>query len=84
MGGQEIGVVKKHIYLGFVVDEHGHCRRMVDERVKAGARAVSDWLRKRRTLMGEIRGVPFKRLVEVLDSVLYIVRSRDVGMYEAA
>ena len=31
MGEQEIAVVNKHIYLGCVVDEHGHCRRMVEE-----------------------------------------------------
>ena len=33
---------------------------------KAGAGALSDWRRKCRTLIGEIRGVTFKRLVEML------------------
>ena len=58
MGEQEIAVVKKYIYLGCVVDEHGHCKTMVDGRAKAGSRASSDWLRKSKTLMGKIRGVP--------------------------
>ena len=70
MGEQEIAVVKKYIYLGCVVDEHGHCRRMADGRAKMRARTLSDWLRKCRTSIGEIRGVLFKRLIEVLDLVL--------------
>ena len=57
-------------YLGCVVDEHGNCKRMVDGIANAGARALSDWLRKCGTSIGEIKGVPFKGLLEVLDSVL--------------
>ena len=38
------------------VDEHGRCRRMVEERVKAGAVALSDWLRRCRASVGEVKG----------------------------
>ena len=52
------------------MDEHGHCKTMVDGRAKTRARTLSDWLRKCRTSIGEIRGVLFKRFIEVLDLVL--------------
>ena len=38
----------------------------MEERAKAGAGALSGWLRKCRALTEEIKGVTFKRLVEVL------------------
>ena len=36
--------MEKYKYLGCVVDEHVECRKMVEERWKAGARELSDWL----------------------------------------
>ena len=42
MGEEEFAIVEEYMYLGCVVDEHGQCRRMVEERAKAGARALSD------------------------------------------
>ena len=39
---EEIAIVEENKYLGCVVDEHGRCRRMVEERAKAGAVALSD------------------------------------------
>ena len=44
IGGKEIGIVEEYKYLGCVVDEHVECRKMVEERWKAGARELSDWL----------------------------------------
>ena len=35
--------LKYTMYFRCVVDEHGHCRKMVEERTGARARAVSDW-----------------------------------------
>ena len=44
---------------------------MVEERGKAGARALSDWLRRCRATVGEVRGATFVRLMESLvESVL--------------
>ena len=44
---------------------------MVEERGKAGARALSGWLRRCRTTVGEVRGATFVRLMESLvESVL--------------
>ena len=58
-------------YLGCVVDEHVECRKMVEERGKSGARALSDWLRRCKAIVGEVRGATFKRLMEMLvDTVL--------------
>jgi len=69
---EEIAVVKEYKYFGCVVDEHGHHRRMVEERAKATARALSDWVWKCRTSIREKRGVTFKSLVEVLvDLVIF-------------
>ena len=48
------------------MDEHGRCKRMVEERVKAGAGDLSDWLRRFRTLVGEVRGGTFGKLLEML------------------
>ena len=36
------------------------------ERAKAGARALSDWLRRCRASVGEVRGETFRRLLEML------------------
>ena len=39
---------------------------MVEERAKAGARALSEWLRKCRVAVGGVRREPFVKLMEVL------------------
>ena len=45
--------------------------RMVEKRAKAGARALSDWLRRCRATVGEVRGATFVRHLEMLvESVL--------------
>ena len=44
---------------------------MVEGRGKAGARVLSNWLRRCRTIVGEVRGATFKRLMEMIfDTVL--------------
>ena len=45
--------------------------RMVEERGRAGVKALSDWLRRYRASVGEVKGATFVRLVEFLvESVL--------------
>ena len=56
VGEEEIALVEEYKYLGCVVHEHGRCRRMVEERAKAGAVAMSECLRRCRALVGEVRG----------------------------
>ena len=34
---EEIAIVEEYKYFGCVVDEHERCRRMVEERAKAGS-----------------------------------------------
>ncbi len=44
---------------------------MVEERAKAGAKALSDWIRRCRVAVGELRGETFVKPLEMLvDSVL--------------
>ena len=63
--------MEEYKYLGCVVDEHLSNVRMIEERAKAGAKALSDWLRKCRATVGEVRGATFVRLLEILvESVL--------------
>ena len=45
VGGEEIKVMEEYNYLGCVVDEYLSNVRMVEERAKAVAKALSDWLR---------------------------------------
>ena len=63
---KEIKVVEEYKYLGCVINEQLGSRRMVEERAKAGARALSEWLRKCRVAVGEVRGETFVKLMEVL------------------
>ena len=44
VGGEEIKVIEEYKYLGCVVDEYLSNVRMVEERAKAGAKVLSDWL----------------------------------------
>ena len=63
---KRIEVVEEYKYLGCVINEQLGTRRMVEERAKAGARALSEWLRKCRAVVGELRGETFVKLMEVL------------------
>ena len=40
--------------------------RMVEERAKTGAKALSDWLRRCRATVGEVKGAIFVRPMEML------------------
>ena len=71
LSGTQIGVVEEYKYLGCVVNEHLQGMRMVEERAKAGAKALGDWLRRCRATVGEVKGATFVRLMESLvESVL--------------
>ena len=59
------------MYLGRVVNEYLSCRRLVEERAKAGAKALNDCLRRCRVTVGDLRGETFMKLLKLLvDSVL--------------
>ena len=66
MDSKRIEVVEEYKYLGCVINEQLGSRRMVEERAKAGARALSEWLRKCRVAVGEVRGETFVKLMEML------------------
>ena len=71
VGSEEIKVMGEYKYLGCVVDEYLSNVRMVEERAKAGAKALSDWLTRCRATVGEVKGATFVRLLEMLvESVL--------------
>ena len=71
-GDEEIGLVEEYVHHGCVVNEHLQCMRMVEGRGKAGARTLSDWLRRCRATVGGVRGATFKRLMKMLvDTVLF-------------
>ena len=71
VGGEEIKAMVDYMYLGCVVDEYLSNVRMVEERAKAGAKALGDWLRRCRSTVGEVKGATFVRLLEMLvESVL--------------
>ena len=63
--------MEEYKYLGCMVNDRLNCARMVEERAKAGAEALSDWIRRCRVAVGELRGETFVKLLEMLvDSVL--------------
>ena len=71
MNDEDIKVVTEYKYLGCVVNEQLNCSRMVEEKANAGAKALSDWLRRCRVTVGDLRGKLFLKLLEMLvDSVL--------------
>ena len=71
MDEESIEVVEEFKYLGCVITEQMGSKRMVEERARAGSRALSDWLRKCRDAAGVVRGKTFARLMEMLvESVL--------------
>ena len=46
-----------------MINEQLESLRMVEERAKAGARALSKWLRKCRIAVGGVRGETFAKLM---------------------
>ena len=67
---KRIKVVEEYKYLGCVINEQLVSRRMMEERAKAGARALSEWLRKCRVAVGEMRRETFVKLMEMLVGLL--------------
>ena len=68
---ERIRFVEEYKYMGCMVNDQLNCARIVEERVKAGAKALSDWMRRCRVTVGELRGETFVKLLEMLvDSVL--------------
>ena len=61
-----IGVVEEYKFLGCMVNDQLNCARMVDERANSGAKALSDWTRRCRVAVGELRGKTFVKLWEML------------------
>ena len=54
-----------------MVNEHLQNVKMAVERAKAGTRALGDWLRRCRAAVGEVKGLTFMKLMEMLvESVL--------------
>ena len=73
------------MYLGRVVNEYLSCRRLVEERAKAGAKALNDCLRRCRVTVGDLRGETFMKLLKLLvDSVLLRIWGRGAGLLQAA
>ena len=63
--------MEEYKYLGCMVNDRLNCARMAEERAKAGVKALSDWIRRCRVAVGELRGETFVKLLEMLvDSVL--------------
>ena len=52
VNGEKIKAVEEYRYLGCMVNEQLNCTRMVEERAKAGAKALSEWLRRCRAAAG--------------------------------
>ena len=59
-------VIGEYKYLGCTVTEHMNCGRMIEERAREGSRALSAWLTKCRTSVGEVKGGSFTRMWESL------------------
>ena len=50
---------------------------MVEERERAGAKALSDWLGKCRVVVAEVKGATFVKLLELFNSGISIIIVRD-------
>ena len=71
MNGEAMQNVTEYKYLGCIINEHVESKVMVDSRAKAGARALSAWLKRCSLSVGEVKGESFVRLLEALvESVL--------------
>ena len=64
--GETIDVVEKYKYLGCTMNDHMEYKKMIKERVMAGARALSGWLRSCRAMVREVRGATLRKLMEAL------------------
>ena len=71
VNGERIDILTGYKYLGCVIGEYLDGKRMLEKRAKAGARALSAWLKRCRTTVGEVKGESFTKLWGALvESVL--------------
>ena len=61
-----IEVMDHYKYLGCSLTEHLEYKVMLEERAKAGSRAMAAWLSRCRMSVGEVKGETFIRLMEAL------------------
>ena len=66
VNGERIDVTAEYKYLGCVVSEHLDGKWMLEERAKAGVRALSVWLKSCRATVGVVKGKSFTNLWEAL------------------
>ena len=66
MNGEEIGILTEYKYLGCVISEHLDGKRMLEERAKAGAKALSAWLKRCRATVELVKGESFTKLLGAL------------------
>ena len=64
--GEVIPMVSSYKYLGCVVDEHLELKEMVEEKAAAGRRALSAWLNRCKTEVGDVGVGIFKKLMSAL------------------
>ena len=82
VASKKIKVVEEYKYLGCVINEHLGSQRMVEERAKAGARALSEWLRKCRVAVGEVSEGTSVKLMEVLVVLVLMMYGAEVWEVE--
>ena len=71
VNGERIDVIAEYKYLGCVISEHLDGKRMLEEKAKVGARALSAWLKRCRATVGVVKGKSFTKLWGALvESVL--------------
>ena len=52
------------------MNKHLQSMRMVEKRAKAGAKALSDWLRRCKGTVGEVKGATLMRMAMLVELVL--------------
>ena len=62
VNGEGIGILTEYKCLGCVISEHLDGKRVLEERAKAGARALSAWLKRYRATVGLVKGESFTKL----------------------
>ena len=62
MNGERIDVIAEYKYHGCVISGHLDGKRMLEERAKVGARALSAWLNRSRATVGVVKGKSFTKL----------------------
>ena len=58
--------MEEYKYLGCMLNDQLNCASIVEERAKAGAKALSNCMRRCRVVVGELRSETFVKLLEML------------------